>query len=157
MKKHLNILLALALCACLLAGCAPQAPAAEAPAQPAAPPAEPAVEAPEAPAEEPAAPIEGTVTIYTSVTEDELDLLQSMAAEQYPDLELEYVAGGLGECIARLESEKEKPMADVCWGGRSASPTRTRIITCLHRIPQSITTSSRCRIPTGSIPTMRIR
>lgn len=107
MKKFLALMLALvmvfALCAC---------------GQKAAPAEAPAAAPAEAPVEEPAeAPLSGTVVIYSTQTEADHEAFLSVLNAWYPEIEVEFINGSIGELIARVDAEKENPQGDVIFGG----------------------------------------
>ena len=110
MKKLLALILALtmvfALCACGQQSAPAEAPAAEAPAADA-----------ETPAEE--APLSGTVVIYSTQTDVDHEVFLNIFNELYPDVNVEFISGSLGELTARVDAEKENPQADIIFGGLS--------------------------------------
>ncbi len=119
MKKILRYLVPMMLVLTLvLTACAPQeapeAPAAEEPAveEPAA--EEPAVEEPAA--EEAAGP-SGTITLYTSESEDQVNEMVADFNEVYPDVQIDIFRTGTGEVIGKLQAEMEggEIQADMMW------------------------------------------
>ena len=113
MKKLLALILALtmvfALCACGQQSAPAEAPAAEAPAA--------ADAEADAPVEE--APLSGTVVIYSTQTDVDHEVFLSIFNELYPDVDVEFISGSLGELTARVDAEKENPQADIIFGGLS--------------------------------------
>jgi iron(III) transport system substrate-binding protein len=59
----------------------------------------------------------GKLVIYSPNSDTEIDNILSAFEEKYPDIEVELQSMGTGDCIARIEAEKENPQADVMWGG----------------------------------------
>ena len=62
----------------------------------------------------------GKVVVYSASSEDQRDLEAKLWKERYPDCELEFVSGGSGDLTARIEAEKDKPVADVMIGGSAS-------------------------------------
>jgi iron(III) transport system substrate-binding protein len=62
-------------------------------------------------------PVEGSVTLYTSVTEDTVDAVLASLAEVHPDLQVEVFRAPTGELDARIASERRIGglAADVLW------------------------------------------
>ena len=96
MKRLLFSIIAIAV---LLAGCTavPVAPAAE------------SGEAGDQPA--------GSITLYTSESEDKVNEMVADFNEQYPDVQVDIFRSGTGEVIAKLQAEMEagEVQADVIW------------------------------------------
>ena len=113
MKRLVALLLVMMML--LIAGCA-TAPAA--PAEQAAEPAEPAAAsaAEEAPAPEAAGP-SGTITLYTSESEDKANEMVADFNKFYPDVQVDIFRSGSGEVVAKLQAEMEagEIQADVIW------------------------------------------
>ena len=65
----------------------------------------------------PAAPMDGTVTLYTSVTQDTIDAVLAAFAEQRPDIPVEVFRAPTGELDARIAAETRSGGigADVLW------------------------------------------
>lgn len=63
------------------------------------------------------APIEGAVTLYTSVTQDTIDAVLAAFAEQHPDVPVEVFRAPTGELDARIAAELRSGGlgADVLW------------------------------------------
>lgn len=59
----------------------------------------------------------GTITLYTSESEDNVNEMVADFNEQYPDVEVEIFRSGSGEVVARLQAEMEagEIQADVLW------------------------------------------
>lgn len=113
MKKLLALLLAL-VTVCSLVACATQTPAAEQPAaeQPAADTTgeQPADTSADVPAEE------AKLVIYTASSDEQINAIVPLYEEMY-GVEVEIVSAGTGELLARADSEKANPYADVFFGG----------------------------------------
>jgi iron(III) transport system substrate-binding protein len=62
-------------------------------------------------------PVNGSVTLYTSVTEDTVDAVLGALAEVHPDLQVEVFRAPTGELDARIASERRSGglAADVLW------------------------------------------
>lgn len=65
--------------------------------------------------------ISGSLVLYSSMTENDLNNLIDCFNEIYPDVEIEVVNGSGGELTARITAEKENPQGDVMWGALSNS------------------------------------
>lgn len=61
--------------------------------------------------------ISGTIVIYSTQPQTQLDVIQEAFAEVYPDVTLEFISDSLGALHTRLESESGNPQADVVFGG----------------------------------------
>lgn len=61
------------------------------------------------------------LTLYSSMTENDLENLIALFNEKYPECEVEVVNGSAGELLARISAEKDNPQGDVMWGGLSNS------------------------------------
>jgi iron(III) transport system substrate-binding protein len=61
--------------------------------------------------------VEGTITLYASVTQDTVDAVRDVVAEQHPDLVVEVFRAPTGELDARIASELRRGDigADVLW------------------------------------------
>lgn len=59
----------------------------------------------------------GSLVLYSSMTENDLDNLLSGFREVYPDIEVEVVNGSAGELTARIAAESGNPQGDIMWGG----------------------------------------
>ena len=119
MKKRLLVVLtAVVLGAMLISACGPSAPAEEAPAEE-APAEEEASAEEEAPVEE---ELEETdkLVIYSPNSEGLLNATVPVFEEMY-GVDVEVISAGTGECITRLQGEKNNPYADVMYGGNFAT------------------------------------
>lgn len=65
--------------------------------------------------------LSGSLVLYSSMTENDLNNLIDGFNELYPDVEIEVVNGSGGELCARITSEKDNPQGDVMWGALSNS------------------------------------
>ncbi len=63
----------------------------------------------------------GEVQLYSSMTEADLEALQTCFNEVYPDIEIVVTNGSAGELTTRLDGEKGAPVGDVVWGGMADS------------------------------------
>lgn len=57
------------------------------------------------------------LVMYSSMTENDLDVLLDLLAEEFPDIDVEIVNGSAGELTTRINSEKGSPQGDFMWGG----------------------------------------
>ena len=64
------------------------------------------------------------LVIYTSNTEAEIAAMTAPFMKLYPDCEIEIVNGSFGELFARLQAEKDDPVADIMLGGLSSTDGR---------------------------------
>lgn len=71
-----------------------------------------------APAEN--AKLGGKLTIYTTTDDSNIERVIP-AFEEKTGVEVEIISGSAGECIARIQAEKENPQCDVMWGGLTPS------------------------------------
>lgn len=62
-----------------------------------------------------------SLVIYTSNTEAEIAAMTAPFQALYPDVEIEIVNGSFGELFARLQAEKDDPVADIMLGGLSST------------------------------------
>lgn len=116
MKKAIALILALVM-VFVLTACGAQAPAQQSQEEPTPAQEAPAEEA--APVEEAPSDLSGTVVIYSTQTDVDHEVLLDVLHQQYPNIEVEFISGSLGELVARVDAEKEKPQADVIFGGLS--------------------------------------
>lgn len=65
--------------------------------------------------------IGNSLVIYTSNTEAEIAAMTLPFESLYPDVNIEIVNGSFGELFARLQAEKEDPVADIMLGGLSST------------------------------------
>ncbi len=61
------------------------------------------------------------LVIYTSNTEAEIAAMTAPFMAEYPDVDIEIVNGSFGELFARLQAEKDDPVADIMLGGLSST------------------------------------
>lgn len=59
----------------------------------------------------------GDLVMYSTMTENDLNVLLGLLEDKYPDLNIEVVNGNAGELTARIEAEKNNPQGDMMWGG----------------------------------------
>ena len=62
-----------------------------------------------------------SLVIYSSNTESELSAMLLPFQTLYPDVKIEIVNGSFGELFARLQAEKDDPVADIMLGGLSTT------------------------------------
>lgn len=65
--------------------------------------------------------IGNSLVIYTSNTEAEIAAMLAPFQDLYPDVDIEIVNGSFGELFARLQAEKDAPVADIMLGGLSST------------------------------------
>ena len=119
MKKNLMKLLGLGLLSLSLVACGGGAKnkETEAPKQDAkAEKTEAAQDKTEAAAEN-AEDLGDSLTLYCSMTDDDVDTVLEGFNELYPDITVEVVNGSAGELFARLKAESANPQGDVMLGG----------------------------------------
>lgn len=68
--------------------------------------------------------IEDSLVIYTSNTEAEINAMLTPFEDLYPDVKIEIVNGSFGELFARIQAEKDDPVADIMLGGLSSTDGR---------------------------------
>ena len=59
------------------------------------------------------------LTLYCSMTDDDVDTVLEGFNKLYPDINVEVVNGSAGELFARLQAEAANPQGDVMLGGRN--------------------------------------
>lgn len=62
-----------------------------------------------------------SLVIYTSNTEAEISAMLIPFQSLYPDVDIEIVNGSFGELFARIQAEKDDPVADIMLGGLSST------------------------------------
>lgn len=63
----------------------------------------------------------GKMVLYSTMTENDLEVLLGLLEVEFPDLNIEVVNGNAGELTARIEAEKNNPQGDMMWGGLDSS------------------------------------
>lgn len=64
--------------------------------------------------------LEDKITIYCTLTDAQIDTyVYDLFQAHYPDVEIEIVNGSIGELMARVKAEKDKPNGDIVFGGLS--------------------------------------
>jgi iron(III) transport system substrate-binding protein len=58
----------------------------------------------------------GTLTIYSPNSDGEVDSMIP-AFEEATGIKVDLISAGTGDCLTRIDAEKENPQADVLWGG----------------------------------------
>ncbi|NHB86110.1 hypothetical protein G7085_20575 [Tessaracoccus sp. HDW20] len=86
------------------------------------------------------------LVLYSSMTENDLGILQDLLTEKFPGIELEVVNGSAGELTTRIASESGKPQGDMMWAA-STWPTATS--TARSSSTGSPTMRATCRTPTS--------
>ena len=61
------------------------------------------------------------LVLYSSMTENDLDVLSGLLEDEFPGIKLEIVNGSAGELTARIQSEAGNPQGDMMWGGLDIS------------------------------------
>ena len=61
------------------------------------------------------------LTLYSTMTEEDLDALISGFNQKYPNINVEVVSGTIGETTSRIAAEASDPQGDVVWGGLADS------------------------------------
>lgn len=59
----------------------------------------------------------GTVVVYSTINENDMKMTEDVWYDAYPDVNIEWVSGGIGVVMARVESEKDNVAADIVYGG----------------------------------------
>lgn len=57
------------------------------------------------------------LVLYSSMTENDLQVLQELLDQEFPGISIEIVNGSAGELVARIQSEAGNPQGDMMWGG----------------------------------------
>ena len=63
----------------------------------------------------------GSLVLYSTMTEGDLDALLEAFGNKYPDIEVEVVNGSAGELVTRITGEAANPVGDLVWGGMADS------------------------------------
>ena len=137
MKRIMGVVLAaamvLSMTACGNSGSstATQAPSTAAPTKAPEASAAPAGDGKEAETEAPSG-YEPTksLTLYTSASTSEYELIVGLFKEKYPDIEVDIVSAGTGELSSKISAEAANPQGDVLMGGGAS--TYTKIADCLE-------------------------
>jgi len=59
----------------------------------------------------------GELVLYSSMTENDLDVLLDLLYEEFPGIEIEITNGSAGELTTRIAAESGSPRGDMMWGG----------------------------------------
>ena len=59
----------------------------------------------------------GTLVVYSPNSQGELDAIRPGFYAKYPKINLQIVSMGTGDCLTKINAEKENPTIDVMWGG----------------------------------------
>lgn len=57
------------------------------------------------------------LVLYSSMTENDLNVITDLLQGEFPDIEIEIVNGSAGELTTRISSESSNPQGDMMWGG----------------------------------------
>ncbi|MFT3888012.1 MAG: extracellular solute-binding protein [Arachnia sp.] len=63
------------------------------------------------------APENNNLVLYSSMTENDLEILTGLLEKAIPGIEVEVVNGSAGELTTRIRSEAGNPQGDMMWGG----------------------------------------
>lgn len=58
----------------------------------------------------------GDLVLYSSMTENDLTVLQNLLEDKFPGINLEIVNGSAGELTSRIAAESAAPVGDFMWG-----------------------------------------
>ena len=61
--------------------------------------------------------LSGDLVLYSSMTDFDLEALETCFNEYYPNISIEVVSGSVGEYTSRIAAEADNPQGDVTWGG----------------------------------------
>ena len=61
------------------------------------------------------------LVLYSSMTENDLNVLSDLLEQEFPGIDIEIVNGSAGELTARIKSEAGNPQGDMMWGGLDVS------------------------------------
>ncbi|HMS36298.1 MAG TPA: extracellular solute-binding protein [Arachnia sp.] len=64
-----------------------------------------------------AAPENNSLIFYSTMTENDLNVMTGLLEENFPGIEIEIVNGNAGELTTRIRSEAGNPQGDMMWGG----------------------------------------
>lgn len=59
----------------------------------------------------------GDMVMYSTMTENDLNVMLDCLKKKFPKLNIEVVNGTAGELTARIGAEKDNPQGDMMWGG----------------------------------------
>src|SRR5690625_7268328 len=59
----------------------------------------------------------GELVLYSSMTENDLDVLLDLLYEEFPGIEIEITNGSAGELTTRIAAESGSPRGELMWGG----------------------------------------
>lgn len=66
---------------------------------------------------EPDVSVTGRVVVYSPNSNGEINAIRPGFTTKYPNVTLEIVSLGTGDCLSRIQAEAENPQCDVMWGG----------------------------------------
>ena len=66
---------------------------------------------------EPDVSVTGKLVVYSPNSNGEINAIRPGFTTKYPNVTLEIISIGTGDCISRIQAEAENPQCDVMWGG----------------------------------------
>ncbi len=66
---------------------------------------------------EPDVSVTGRLVVVTPNSNGEINAIRPGFTVKYPNVQLEIISLGTGDCLSRITAEKENPTIDVMWGG----------------------------------------
>ena len=66
---------------------------------------------------EPDVSVTGKLVIYSPNSNGEINAIRPGFTTKYPNVTLEIISLGTGDCLSRIQAEAENPQCDVMWGG----------------------------------------
>src|SRR5699024_8512608 len=60
---------------------------------------------------------ENHLVLYSSMTDNDLNVFTDIVTAEFPDIDIEIVNGSAGELTTRIQSEAGNPQGDMMWGG----------------------------------------
>ncbi len=66
---------------------------------------------------EPDVSVTGKLVIYSPNSNGEINAIRPGFTTKYPNVTMEIISIGTGDCISRIQAEAENPQCDVMWGG----------------------------------------
>ncbi|MBR5049009.1 MAG: extracellular solute-binding protein [Erysipelotrichaceae bacterium] len=66
---------------------------------------------------EPDVSVTGKLVVYSPNSNGEINAIRPGFTTKYPNVTLEIVSLGTGDCLSRIQAEAENPQCDVMWGG----------------------------------------
>jgi len=59
----------------------------------------------------------GSLVIYSPNSDGEVDTIIPLFQAKYPNIEVNLISDGTGNCVSRIQAEAANPACDVFWGG----------------------------------------